>query len=219
MRRFSNVRAILVGFGILLAGRTASAQDQPPPAPEPELEPQPQPQPRQLPPPDWFESPRPSPSVPVPPESGSYGAQIVFADLGAILVGALVSNQSDSAIPILATWSLASPLVHAAHGHPGRGLLSLLLHVGAPIVGGYVGVQLEDCSHSSSDEGFCGLAGLALGGLVGMVTATTIDAAVLAQPADEPPPPRPAYGRGIASAPALSVSHRGDVTFGWRGTF
>jgi len=54
--------------------------------------------------------------------------------------------------------------------------------------------------------------------LAGMVVATTIDAAVLAQLADEPPP-QPTYGRGIASAPVVSVNPRGDLTFGWRGTF
>ena len=244
MKRSSNVRAILVVFGVLMVGRAASAQGQPPPPPSGDdpggLAP-PDPQapedsapasptgdvpvrveshdaPSAPPPPAWYESPAPAPSAPSPHASGSYGAQIVLTDLGAVLLGALLTDQSNSAIPILVSWSFASPLVHVVHGHPGRGVLSLLLHVGAPIVGAYVGVQVEHCGTSSSDDDFCGLAGLLLGGLVGMVTATTIDAAVLAQLADAPPPP-PAYRRGIASAPAMSVTHRGDLTFGWRGTF
>ena len=189
MRRPSKLRPLLVVLGFLLAGRTAIAQDQPPL------------------------------SAPSPPESQSYGAQIVLADLGAILVGALASNQSGSAVPILMTWSLASPVIHVGHGHPGRGLLSLALHMGTPIVGAFIGVEMESCGGASSrDDDLCGLAGLALGGLAGMVAATTIDAAVLAQLPDERPAP-PAYGRGIASAPALSVNPRGDVAFGWRGTF
>ena len=168
-------------------------------------------------PPPWY-APPPSPSAPPSLSSGSYGGQIVLVDLGAVLVGALASQQAQSATPILVSWIFASPVVHVVHGHPGRALGSLLLHVGMPIVGAYVGVQAEDCGNSSSDSGFCGLGGLVLGGLAGMIAATTIDAAFLAQSSDEHPV-QLAGGRGGASTPALSIGHRGDVTLGWRGTF
>jgi hypothetical protein len=177
----------------------------------------PAPPPSTLPP--WSGSPPPAPPAPPATSSGSYGSQIVLVDLGAILVGALAAQRTGSATPILVLWSFGSPVVHAVHGNPGRGLASLLLHVGLPIVGGFAGVAIEDCSHTTDgDFNFCGVAGLLLGGLTGMVAATTIDAAFLAQPPDAQPT-RLAYGRGMGSAPALAVSPRGDLTLGWRGTF
>jgi hypothetical protein len=147
-----------------------------------------------------------------------YRGQIVLADLvGGLVVGGALSVATKNAMPVLLTWSLASPTVHALHGHPGRGVVSLLLHVGLPVLGGFAGAALANCPASrfvDDVDPWCGVGeALALGAL-GMVTATFVDAVVLAQRREESP-------RAVvpASAPALSVGRNGDVSVGWRGTF
>jgi hypothetical protein len=229
---------ILALLGASLGGRPAKAQaappvqaagqegaDSPPPYPQaPDVGPQQRLKPSPVGQVEDTERPtRPRPEPPSEPASEppsvstSYGGQIVLADLGAILVGSIATGTSGSGAPILLMWSFASPVVHAVHGHPGRAAGSVLLHVGLPILGGALGVALESCG-GGGEYDLCGLEGLLAGGLLGMVAATTIDAAVLAQSSDLPPG-RLAHARGPASAPILSVGRNGNVAMGWRGTF
>ena len=160
----------------------------------------------------------PGTSSPRPDTNGDgYPAQIVLADFaGGLVVGGVLSIATKNAAPVLLTWSLASPTVHVVHGHPGRGAVSLLLHVGLPILGVFAGVKLANCPANTGDDSdaFCGLGEALAFGVLGMVTATAVDAAVLGQMHDESP-------RAVvpASAPALTVGRNGDVSVGWRGTF
>ena len=137
--------------------------------------------------------------------------------LGGLVVGGTLSVATKNVVPILLTWSLASPTVHVVHGHPGRGAVSLLLHVGLPLLGVFAGVAVANCPASKGDDStdpWCGLGEALTFGVLGMVTATAVDAAVLGQMHDESP-------RAVvpASAPALTVGRNGDVSVGWRGTF
>jgi hypothetical protein len=75
----------------------------------------------------------------------------------------------------LGTYLLGAPVTHFAHDNPGRGLGSLALRAGLPFAFGAIGATSEDCS----GDDFCGLGGAVLGGLLGIATAITVDAAVL----------------------------------------
>lgn len=76
----------------------------------------------------------------------------------------------------LGTYLFGGPATHFAHGNPGRGVGSLALRAGLPFAFGAIGANSEDCSES---DDFCGLGGAVLGGLLGIATAITVDAAVL----------------------------------------
>jgi hypothetical protein len=91
-----------------------------------------------------------------------------------------------------------------------------------PVLGVYTGAALETCEADGQSFDFCPLTGMFLGGLAGMVAATTIDAAILARPSDRPPgkpPEQMARANGTRSAPTLAVGRDGTLNVGWRGTF
>jgi hypothetical protein len=75
----------------------------------------------------------------------------------------------------LATYVFGGPVVHIAHENYGRAAGSFGLRVGGPIVGGVLGCAADD---SSGDFGCLG--GLALGLLLGTLTAVVVDSAALA---------------------------------------
>jgi hypothetical protein len=118
-----------------------------------------------------------------------------------------------------ATYLLGGPVVHVAHGKIGTGVGSLALRVGAPLVLGGVGYAVAGGPGQGGDNGWvAGLVGAIAGGMVGIVVAVTIDAAVLAY--DHPPqpptasPPRPQH----AFAPTASVGPRW-IAIGAAGSF
>jgi hypothetical protein len=161
-------------------------------------------------------APRPEPE-PAPP-SASYGGRIVLADLGALLVGGILSAVSNSGVPLVATWTLTSPAVHLAHNHPGTAGASALLHLGLPVLGVVVGAAIP-CSNKGNDsEVPCGFANVLFGGMFGAIGATAIDAAFLAQ-FPEPPSNRVARADENAGWPELSLGPRRNLSLGWRGRF
>jgi hypothetical protein len=123
-----------------------------------------------------------------------YGRPIVIADvlsLGSLTCAlAIAQFQPDAARGLalvgLGGYLAAGPIVHFTEGRVGIGFASLGMRAGAPAVGMFAGMLIGAVvmSNSCSGEG-CGLAGLAIGGVIGLVgggvTAAIIDAAALAR--------------------------------------
>jgi len=145
--------------------------------------------------------------------SGWFGGQVLAADLLGVAAGVGVSRAVDSAYPLVLTWALAAPAVHLAHGDPGGAAGSLLLHLAAPVAGAVIGYGI-DSAHCGPDEWFCGIGGLALGGLVGMIVATTVDAAFLSNtPRDERLAHRTHRTHALA-VPTVAVNPNGGFVLG-----
>lgn len=204
----------------------------PPPPPPPEATPAPPPAPAAM--PEAAPAPAPAPPVvaqptpvappvdeaihPLQPEERPrrwYGWQTLATDGSALLlIGASISTgsgNSDSAAATfgfgaLGAYALGGPIVHFAHANVGRGLASLGMRVGAPVLLGYAGVLLENCGNGGGE--FCGLGGAVLGFSAGVISAVVIDSAVLAF--DE------GSGESEASGPRfqLGFSPRGVVAAG-----
>jgi hypothetical protein len=212
-RCFRSAPLALSVLGVALAGPSAKAQSSDPAAPPDESR---DPSPGQA----WT-------SGPTTPDA-SYGADIVLADVSVIALGtalfAATKSSDHSAILLIdaLAWSLTSPLVHAAHGRPGWGAASLLLHVGLPLAGAFVGAKSVDCPVIRADsdpDPLCGAVNVVVGAGLGLISATILDAAILAQTHDDTSGAVAARGAAAASAPMVSVARNGDLTFGWRGTF
>jgi hypothetical protein len=125
--------------------------------------------------------------TPAPEEPSGlwYGWQTLATDGGVLLlmvvVGSTELSNGGGAAPWvvgLTAYALGGPIVHLAHGNPGRGALSLAMRLGMPLLFGYLGVQAEGCRSGSE---FCGLGGALIGGSLGIITAITIDAAFVAR--------------------------------------
>lgn len=147
-------------------------------------------------------------------ETKSYGLQIVAIDAAAILGGVAAQNGG----VLFGAYVLGGPMVHAANGGGAKVLGSLALRAGLPLGGALLGAAATNCDNS--DELLCGLGEIAIGALIGVVTATTIDAAVLAKKQTRVERPRTLlrYG-GVAANPDVAVNIDGDFTFGLTGSF
>lgn len=210
----------------------ATLPDAPPAPPAPEstpLAPEPTPAPvlaAPAPAPAAPPAPQPTPAAPAAPEdegihplpveessSRWYGWQTLATDGGAVLLIAAslatIDGSRDTASEALAwgalgAYALGAPVVHFAHSNPGRGLGSVAMRIGGPIVLGFVGTVLEDCRGGGHD--FCGLSGALLGASAGILGAVAVDAAVLAydeQPESNASSPRFRLGfspRGVVAA-------------------
>ncbi|MDB4933743.1 MAG: uncharacterized protein JWP87_715 [Labilithrix sp.] len=115
-----------------------------------------------------------------------YGWETLMADgislvvVPAVAIAVVPSRNGDNggtAVGLAAaSYALAPPIVHLAHGRPGIAAASLGLRLGVPVGGAMLGAAVAgDCGGS-----FCRLGPAAAGFVVGMVVATTIDAAVFA---------------------------------------
>jgi hypothetical protein len=157
--------------------------------------------------------PAPAVAEPAPaPETTrvNFGGQIVLADVGTLALAAVVANKTGDGHLFLA-YPLAAPLVHIAHGDGKGAMGSLALHVGLPVAGSFLGLALSKPG-CGSGEFVCGLGGFALGGLVGLVSATLIDATYLAHV--DRPVARPA--RNIPT-PTVAVAPGGGLMLGVAG--
>ena len=157
--------------------------------------------------------PAPAPSLTAPaPETTrvNFGGQIVLADVSTLVLATVVAQKTGDGHLFLA-YPLAAPLVHVAHGD-GRGAMgSLALHAGLPVAGAFLGFAVNRAG-CGSGEFMCGLGGFGIGGLVGLVSATLIDATYLAHV--ERPVARPA--RSIPT-PTVAVAPGGGLMLGMAG--
>jgi tetratricopeptide (TPR) repeat protein len=137
------------------------------------------------------EQPSQFPDATNAPHDVWYGWQTLVVDGAAVLLGvagavlAVSSSSGESAgVPVASlgviTYFLGGPSVHVAHNNLGRGLGSLGLRIGVPIVGGAIGCAAND----RSGEFRC-LAGFVIGAALGAVPAVIIDAGVLAWSTEE----------------------------------
>jgi hypothetical protein len=151
-----------------------------------------------------------------PEEAGySYAGQIVLTDLAAVGACILLGAETQVGVGAVAPWLFASPAVHMIHHNPRGGAFSFLLHAGLPLVAGFIGYQL-DAASCTPNEMFCGLGGLAWGGLAGMVAATAIDAFGVAH-ADAPDPNT--RRSALSVLPTVAIARDGMPHLGLAGTF
>jgi hypothetical protein len=139
-----------------------------------------------------------------------YGGYTLATDGAAValaLGGAALDRDGELLlVGSVGAYLLGGPIVHLAHGNPGRSLLSLGMRAGLPVTLAFLGVAAEGCGEGHD---FCGYGGALIGFGVGLVSAVVIDAAAIARDEVEPTP---------AIAPALGVSREG-AWLGATGTF
>jgi hypothetical protein len=149
------------------------------------------------------------------PRTQWYGWQTLLSDAAAVtLMAALpieVGGYAGAGVFVA-----GAPLIHAAHGQPGRMGMSLALRLIPPVaIGG--SIALADSCTSTGDglSGIgCGIGTLLLGFTVSIAaaaTAITLDATVFAKKEARPP-------SSFAIAPMV-LPTRGGATLGLAGTF
>ncbi|HEX2660401.1 MAG TPA: hypothetical protein VHU40_19105 [Polyangia bacterium] len=97
---------------------------------------------------------------------------------------------------------MGGSIVHVTHGNGGRAAASLGLRLGLTVVGAAVGAGVANCK---PNEFLCGIGETAVGSLLGLATAITIDAAVLARlrDTDERVTTPPQKRSSVALSPTL----------------
>ncbi|MBL8720715.1 MAG: hypothetical protein JNL79_32310 [Myxococcales bacterium] len=143
------------------------------------------------------EAPTPLPAYRFPVGLVSYSGLVLT------LVGG-VTGSPTVAIVGVGAGTLGGPIVHLSYGEPLRALGSLGLHVGLPVLGGFVGAMSErGCA--PRDTGLpCGTVGAFVGGTLGMVAASVLDLVLAGERTpSEAGPVRPAVAtlRGLDGAP------------------
>jgi hypothetical protein len=137
----------------------------------------------------------------------SYGGVLGLTYFLAPFVSGGLSAATDSAAGML--FLLTPPVVHLSYGNPGGAGVSLLGMVGSSALGGVIGFGIEIAStDSGAGSGFRGLAGAALGTLVGYTTWAIFDSVVLAyreQPIDRADWRTPRITAGFAPLPGGAV--------------
>jgi hypothetical protein len=143
-----------------------------------------------------------------------YGWLILSADVATFALAAGM----DSSDVFLIGYLGASPMIHLAHGNPGRAAASVGLRVGLPFVGAMAGLGMANCGPNSGM--FCELGAAMLGGMVGMGTAMVVDYVALAKQQHRTVAVDPALIRvgDLRANPTLAASERG-VQLGLAGTF
>jgi hypothetical protein len=144
-------------------------------------------------------------------EEPGYGAQIVLADVASIVAGVGLAQMPQSDFLPVVPFVTFSPAVHFMHGRSGRAWASFGLHAGLPLAMALTGFAVDARTGCNGDF-LCGFEGLGYGFLADMVTATVIDAAVIAGPA----PNR--HRRSYTLAPSFALSPHGGASFGLAGT-
>ena len=161
-----------------------------------------------------------------------YGWQTLISDGTSLLLvpllGTRIASGETVAYVAVGGYLLGAPVVHLAHGRPGMAAASLGLRVVMPLAGALVGAGLERCRGD-----LCGLGGALVGGALGVISATVIDAAALTHEtvADEDEPrdarttstgrsathaPAP---KSVAVTPAIGPRSGGGFDVGVGGTF
>lgn len=161
-------------------------------------------------------APAPQPAQPGDRGVPGYRGWTLGADAAAVGLLLVAADREDEGLAklSLATYLLGAPLVHVMKDRPTRGLTSLGLRVGLPIVGAMLGEALHsepqcesgydyvDCSDGPSDEAVLGV-------VVGIIAASAIDSVYLAK--GEAPKPQPQWSpsvRGTQGGFALGVNGR-----------
>jgi len=195
----------LLGCGLALALSAGVSRAQEAPAPN-TLPPAPvyaAPPPGSGPPVYYYAPPPGYEYAPLRPKRTWYGWQTLATDGAAfmLLYGAGRSRNSDMAYGSLAVYSLGAPIVHMAHGNPGRGLFSLAVR-------SLPALTIFGDKSSRNDD-------MLLLTILSVPAMIAIDAAALAREDEEP---RPAPSHGVRVVPMASANARGG-TVGLSGIF
>ncbi len=136
-----------------------------------------------------------------------YGYQTLALDAGTFAMAYLAGEKGSSQLAYLSIGSyvLSGPLVHAAHGRYEIAGVSFLLRAGAPVGGALLGLAVASTSH----DDWAGLGGILFGGIIGIGTASLVDACALSL---EEVPAAPSFQIGITPT-------RGGATLGAAGAF
>ncbi len=141
-----------------------------------------------------------------------YGWQILVTDVATVATTAVLlsveHNESYGQYHFMGGYLSGGPIVHLTHRNYGQAVGSLAMRAALPVIGAYVGCA----AYGQSGEMFGCLPGMAMGVLLGMVSATAADAAALSW-ADEKPRPKT-----FEVMPSASVTNK-TATFGLQGIF
>lgn len=141
-----------------------------------------------------------------------YGWQVLASDAATVATTAVWlgahNNELYGQLNFTAGYFLGAPIIHLAHGNYAQAGGSVALRAGLPFAGAMTGCAV----YGDRDEWFGCLPGAALGMLLGMTAASTIDAAALSY-ADAKPRPR-----SFEVLPSANMSRTG-ATFGLQGVF
>lgn len=122
------------------------------------------------------------------PERESYGWQIAIADAaGAMLL--FGHNQSSASAGVL-VYALGGPIIHVAHEQGGRAVASLALRLGLPVASAWAWNAYAQSGCSPKDDDCDTTGAVAVGLILGFVTAMVIDATALSHPVKVKKPAR-----------------------------
>ena len=125
-----------------------------------------------------------------------YGWQVLAADAASITVFAVSARNALStdnsyfwngaAVVAGGGYFFGAPFIHLAHHRLGGAAVSLGLHVGLPLLFGELGNSQSCPSGDGGEHGFCGGTAALVGGALGVLTATIVDATVNSTEPDAP---------------------------------
>ena len=134
--------------------------------------------------------------------------------LGAIVIRrvlALVVAAGTKSAPLAAiggvSYLVTPAVIHGAHGRGGLSALSVVLRIALPIAGMAMGASMANChasTYGEDDDAFCGFGEAIIGGVLGVIAASAVDASLAWAPATNGPtqaqPQRP-----VTAPPRVSL--------------
>ena len=122
-------------------------------------------------------------AAPTPQVKTWYGGKILAAD--AAMVATLVVAAGTKSTPLAAiggvSYLVTPAVIHGVHGRGGLSVLSVVLRVALPIAGMAMGASMANCHPSNGgedDDAFCGLGEAIIGGVLGVIAASAVDASL-----------------------------------------
>ncbi len=165
-----------------------------------------------------------------PPAQGRtwYGGKILAAD-AAMVATLMVAASTKSTLLATAggiSYLVTPAVIHGAHGRGGLSVLSVVLRIALPIAGMAMGASMANCHASTSDEdddAFCGLGEALIGGVLGVVAASAVDASLAWEPATNGPSqvePQPRYTAppriSLLSPSVVPIANGASILLGGR---
>jgi hypothetical protein len=126
-----------------------------------------------------------------------------------LLLGGIFAAQTHQPFVAPAFYALGAPAVHLYHDDFGGGAISLALHTTLPLGLGYLMYKGTSCAND--DLGLCEGVHFLLGAALGVIAATTIDAAALSPP--------PFHSDDGSSTVIVPVASRGGFALRLTRTF
>jgi hypothetical protein len=123
-------------------------------------------------------------AAPTPPQVKTwYGGKILAAD--AAVVGTLILAVGTNSAPIAAlggvSYLVTPAVIHGVHGRGGLSALSVVLRIALPLTGMVIGGSMTNCHASTGgedDDAFCGFGEAIVGGVLGVIAASVVDASL-----------------------------------------